>query len=91
MPENLRSYRRLTFDDRCEIQKLVDANATMSEIARKLGVSVSSVTREIKRNRRDDGYRVSPSSMVRLCTHVRTCQVKGLCSGCWRKRCASCT
>lgn len=90
MPENPRSYRRLAFEDRCEIQKLLNANATMSEIARKLGVSVSSVTREIKRNRRDDGYRSSPTSMVRLCVHARTCQVKGLCKGCWKRRCASC-
>jgi len=90
MPENDGSYRRLTFDDRCEIQRLLNSNATMSEIARKLHRSVSSVTREIKRNRRDDGYRVSPTSMVRLCTHVKTCEVKGLCSGCWNKRCAGC-
>lgn len=91
MPEKDRSYRRFTFDDRYEIQKLLNANATMSEIASKLGVSVSSITREIKRNRRDDGYRVSlTSSMTRLCTHAKTCQIKGLCRGCWNKRCASC-
>jgi IS30 family transposase len=89
MPER-RSYRHLTFDDRCDIQRLLNSNATVSEIARGLSVSVSSVTREIKRNRRDDGCRVSPTSMVRHCTHMRTCQVKGLCQGCWNKRCASC-
>lgn len=90
MPENDVRYRRLTFDDRCEIQRLLNSNATMSEIARRLSRSVSSVTREIRRNRRDDGYRVSPTSMVRLCTHLKTCEVKGLCRGCWDKRCASC-
>lgn len=90
MPENSTSYRRLTFDDRCEIQRLLNSSATMSEIARKLSVSVSSVTREIKRNRRDDGYRVTPTSITRLCIHVRTCEVKGLCQGCWNRLCASC-
>lgn len=90
MPENRRSYRHLVFDDRCEIQRLLNSNATMSEIARKLSVSVSSITREIVRNRRDDGYRVSPTSMLRLCTHLKTCEVKGLCPRCWSKRCASC-
>jgi IS30 family transposase len=91
MPESDSNYHRLTFDDRCEIQRLLSSNATMSEIARRLSVSVSSVTREIRRNRRDDGYRVSPTStMTRLCAHARTCEVKGLCRGCWSKRCASC-
>ncbi|MGV8082875.1 MAG: helix-turn-helix domain-containing protein [Coriobacteriia bacterium] len=45
MPESSRNYRHLTFDDRCDIQKLLNANATMSEIARLLHRSVSSVTR----------------------------------------------
>ena len=90
MPDKHRSYRHLTFDDRGEIQRLLNLNATMSEIARALGVSVSSVTREIRRNRRDDGYRVSPTSVMRLCTHVRTCEVRGLCQRCSTGRCASC-
>lgn len=91
MPENNMNYRHFSFDERCEIQALLNSNATMSEIARGLSRSVSSITREIKRNRRDDGYRASPTTMLRLCTHLKTCEVKGLCSRCWRKRCASCT
>lgn len=90
MPEKSQGYRHFTFDERCEIQMLLNANASMSEIARELGRSVSSITREIKRNRRDDGYRASPTGIVRLCRNVRTCAVKGLCRGCWNKRCASC-
>jgi len=90
MPES-RSYRHLTFDDRCEIQRLLNPGATMSEIARSLGVNVSSITREIRRNRRDDGYRRCPvTPMLRLCTRIRTCEVKGLCTGCSNRRCASC-
>jgi len=88
MPE--KGYRHFSFDERCEIQRLLNANASMSEIARDLSRSVSSITREIRRNRRDDGYRASPTRIVRLCKHVRTCSVKGLCEGCWSKRCASC-
>lgn len=89
MPEN-RDYGRLTFDERCEIHAMLNENASMSEIARKLGRSVSSVTREIRRNRRDDGYRSTPTKMVRLCTHVRDCDVKGLCSMCSTRRCVRC-
>jgi len=84
------SFHRLALAERQEIERLLDANASMSEIARKLGRSVSTITREITRNRRDDGYRVSPVSITRLCVHVRTCQVKGLCKGCWNRRCAGC-
>lgn len=90
MPEDNQGYRHFTFDERCDIQRLLNANASMSEIARDLGRSVSSVTREIRRNRRDDGYRVSPVAIVRLCAHFSACGVKGLCEGCRNKRCASC-
>lgn len=90
MPEDDHDYARLTFDERCEIQALLNANASMSEIARELGRSVSSITREIKRNRRDDGYRSTPTSIVRLCVHYRTCKVRGLCRLCSTRRCASC-
>jgi len=58
------SFRRFTRAERQTIERLLDANAAMSEIARKLGRSVSSITREIRRNRRDDGYRVSPVSIT---------------------------
>ena len=90
MPESKRNYCHFTFDERCGIQELLNSNATMSENARELSRSVSSITREIKRNRRDDGYRVSPTSILRLCTHLKTCEVRGLCNRCCSKRCASC-
>ena len=90
MPESKRNYCHFSFDERFGIQELLNSNATMSEIARELSRSVSSITREIRRNRRDDGYRVSPTSMIRLCTHLKTCEVKGLCNRCWNRRCASC-
>ena len=92
MPENNQGHRHLTFDERCDIQRLLNANDSMSEIARELGRSVSSITREIKRNRCDDGYRRTPvTPMLRLCTRVRTCEVRGLCQRCSNRRCASCT
>jgi IS30 family transposase len=90
MPEHTRRYARLTFDERCTIQELLGANASVSEIAQTLHRSVSTVTREVVRNRRDDGYRREPSAVLRLCAHERTCAIKGLCPGCWNKRCASC-
>lgn len=89
MPENARGYRHFTFDERCEIQRLLNSGESVSPIARSLGRSVSSVTREIKRNRRDDGYRSTPTGIVRLCVHYRTCEIKALCRLCSTRRCAS--
>ncbi|HET6498351.1 MAG TPA: IS30 family transposase [Coriobacteriia bacterium] len=90
MPENARGYRHFTFDERCEIQRLLNAGESVSSIALSLAKSVSSVTREIKRNRRDDGYRSTPTSIMRLCVHYKTCTIKALCRMCSTRRCASC-
>jgi IS30 family transposase len=79
MPEITGGYRHLTYDDRCETQRMLGAGESVSPVARSLGRNVSSITREIVRNRRDDGYRSTPAAMVRLCTHVRTCGLKGIC------------
>ncbi len=38
MPENDTSYSRFTFDERCEIQRLLDHRTSMGGIARELGV-----------------------------------------------------
>ncbi|MGB4581718.1 MAG: IS30 family transposase [Coriobacteriia bacterium] len=90
MPEMRGGYRHLTYDDRCEIQRMLGSNESVSSIARSRGRSVSSITREIVRNRRDDGYRSTPTSVVRLCTRFRTCEIKSLCRLCSTRRCANC-
>lgn len=91
MPESAPGYRHFTFDERCDVQQQLNGGRSVSAIARSLGRSASSVTREIRRNRRDDGYRSTPTMIVRLCAHVRTCDLKGVCSMCSTKRCASCS
>ncbi|MBU4555981.1 MAG: IS30 family transposase [Actinobacteria bacterium] len=90
MPEIPGGYRHLTYDDRCEIQRMLGLSQSVSSIARSLSRSVSSITREIVRNRRDDGYRSTPTAIVRLCVHYRTCKIKSLCRMCSTRRCASC-
>lgn len=42
-------YRHLSRDDRAEIQSLLDAGVRRAEIARRLGVHRSTITREVKR------------------------------------------
>ncbi|MBS3973264.1 MAG: helix-turn-helix domain-containing protein [Actinobacteria bacterium] len=56
MPENPCGYRHLTYDDRLEIERTLGADESVSSIARSLGRSVSSITREVVRNRREEGY-----------------------------------
>jgi IS30 family transposase len=90
MPEHSGGYRHLTYDDRCEVERMLGAGESVSSIARRLGRSVSSVTREIRRNRRDDGYRSTPTTIMRLCVHYKTCTIKALCRLCSSRRCASC-
>jgi IS30 family transposase len=56
-------YRRLTHPDRCQIYALLKQGSTQQQIARHLGVSQGSVSRELARNsergrRLRFGYRV---------------------------------
>jgi len=46
LPEH---YRHLTIDDRTEIQRLKDDNVCQAEIARRIGVHPSTISRELKR------------------------------------------
>lgn len=90
MPETPYHYCHLSFDERCRIQQLLNINMPVSGIARELHRSVSSVTREIKRNRRDDCFSNAPSIVARPCAHFRTCTLRGLCGRCSARRCANC-
>ena len=50
-------YRRITYEDRCQIYALNTRGASQESIAEVLGVSQSAVSREICRNRGQRGYR----------------------------------
>jgi IS30 family transposase len=50
-------YRRITYEDRCQIYALNKHGASQESIAEVLGVSQSAVSREICRNRGQRGYR----------------------------------
>jgi IS30 family transposase len=50
-------YRRITYEDRCQIYALNTRGARQESIAEVLGVSQSAVSREICRNRGQRGYR----------------------------------
>ena len=50
-------YRRITYEDRCQIYALSKRGASQESIAGVLGVSQSTVSREMCRNRGQRGYR----------------------------------
>ena len=54
----MRTYRRITYEDRCQIYVLRMAGNTQAEIGKALGVSQGTVSRELARNTGQRGYRV---------------------------------
>jgi transposase, IS30 family len=53
----MRTYRRLTYEDRCQIYALRTAGITQAEIGKTLGFSQGTVSRELARNTGQQGYR----------------------------------
>ena len=51
------TYRRVTYEDRCQIYALSKDGASQEGIASGLGVSQSTVSRELRRNRGQRGSR----------------------------------
>ena len=58
-------YRRIRYEDRCQIYALSKRGASQESIARILGVSQSAVSREMRRNRGQRGYRFAVSKHAR--------------------------
>ena len=50
-------YKQLTYEQRCQIAALNKSSFSQTKIAEVIGVSQSSISRELKRNRGERGYR----------------------------------
>jgi len=53
----MRTYRRITYEDRCQLYALRKAGKTQAEIGQALGISQGTVSRELARNAGQRGYR----------------------------------
>ena len=53
----MRTYQQLTYEQRCQITALKKSECTQREIANNIGVSQSTVSRELSRNQGGKGYR----------------------------------
>ena len=64
----------------------LNANEPFSLIARKIGVATSTVSREVRRNRRSDGPSRKVDRDKNDCAMLKTCKQKHLCGakGCGR-------
>ena len=58
----MNKYRRIKYEDRCQIYALSKRGSSQESIAEVLGVSQSAVSREMQRNRGQRGYRFKMSS-----------------------------
>lgn len=84
-----KTYKHLNAKQRESIEEGLNTLKSISQMARGIGVSPATVTREIIRNRRDDGYRQSNWRSNNRCLNRKGCTIHHLCFGCDR-RCAVC-
>ena len=82
-------YAHITFEMRVSIENYVIEGRTLAYMSRELGVDATSISRELKRNRRCDGYSGSPTSGNK-CVRRKTCKRRAICDPGCKKRCASC-
>lgn len=82
-------YIHITFEMRVSIESFVVEGRTLAYMSRELDVDATSVSRELKRNRRCDGRSGSPTSKNR-CVHRKTCKARRICDPDCKKRCATC-
>ena len=90
MSEEQTSYKHLDFKKRCNLEKYLNAGMTLTWIAQKDNISLSTLSREVKRNRRDDG-RTMFTNTSHICALRKRCNIHNLCkTRCRSRRCSTC-
>lgn len=83
--------KHLTYEDRCDIVFGLKEQASLRSIGSRIGVSASTISREIIRNRSDKGYRASGVIAANHCISRRACQIRSVCgSTSCIKSCSNC-
>ena len=87
-----RPQKHLDLEGRKLIERGLDEGKTFTYIAREVGMEVSTIRREILRNRRNDGMSYSQGADKTDCAHLKTCKLKNLCKlHCDKRLCKRCT
>lgn len=87
----MNNYKRLNLEDRIVIEKALDNNDSLNVIAKRLNRSLSSISREIKRNR--SLLNTYSYGRKNRCVYKNTCLRNDVClnrHNCKNRRCASC-
>ena len=82
-------YAHITFEMRVSIENYVVEGRTLAYMSGELDVDATSISRELKRNRRCDGHSGSPTSRNK-CAHRKTCKTRRICDPDCKKKCSSC-
>lgn len=84
-------YTHITLEDRNVIECDLNNKRSLSAIAKRIGRDVSTVRREILRNRRFDGKSTLKKRDKNDCARLKTCKVRALCrDGCHVRLCRLC-
>jgi transposase, IS30 family len=68
----MNAYKQLTYEQRCQIEALIKTGLCQREIARVVGISQSTISREIKRNKGLRGYRFGQAQGMAMQRRVGT-------------------
>ena len=85
MPEKKRKH--MDINDRVRIQRGPEEGESFASIGRAIGVATSTVSREVKSNRKRS---VPKGKRWNLCVRKRECAKTGICGGCAIASCRSC-
>ena len=80
------AHSHLNLEKRELIEKGLNTRKTFTHIAQEIGTTISTVRREILRNRRCDWASYSKGADKTDCAHFKHCKIKGNCEFCYADR-----
>ncbi|MCL2820488.1 MAG: helix-turn-helix domain-containing protein, partial [Oscillospiraceae bacterium] len=80
------AHTHLNLEKRELIERGLNERKTFTFIANEIGTTISTVRREILRNRRCDHASHSKGAEKTDCAHLPHCKIKGLCELCYVNR-----
>lgn len=84
-----RHYAHITFEMRVSIENYVIEGRTLAHMARELDIDATSISRELRRNRRSDGFSANPA-LGNRCAHRKSCSARRICDPDCRRKCSAC-
>ena len=84
-----RHYAHITFEMRVSIENYVTEGRSLAYMARELDIDATSISRELRRNRRSDGLSANPA-LGNRCAHRKSCSVRRICDPDCGRKCSAC-